>query len=157
MRFYLKYIEKNKSKIEGNHFDNISLSALPGLEGMMGLQFENLALNNRKFIWEKLHIYPESIVTDNPYFQRPQLRKKGCQIDYLIQTRTNLLYACELKFSKQEIKSDVISEVKQKLEQFYLPRGFSIMPVLIHVNGVSESVNEAQYFSHIINFSDLLE
>ena len=123
----------------------------------MGLQFENLVLNNRKFIWERLNLYVENIVTDNPYFQRPQIRKKGCQIDYLIQTRTNVLYACEIKFSKQELKSSVIAEVMKKLDCFYLPRGFSIMPVLIHVNGVCDSVIDQQYFSHIINFGDLLE
>lgn len=156
LRFYLKYINKNKNKIANNHFDKRSLTTLPGLHNIMGLQFENLVLNNREFIWKKINIYPEEIVTDNPYFQRPQLRKKGCQIDYLIQTKTNVLYACEIKFSKYEIKSEIIDEMKQKINNFSLPRGFSIMPVLIHVNGVSESVDDEQYFSHIINFSDIL-
>ncbi len=157
LRFYLKYIEKNKNKIASKHFNSKSLSTLPGLDSIMGLQFENLVLNNRSFIWKKLNIYPEDIVTDNPYFQRQQLRKMGCQIDYLIQTRTNALYACEIKFSKQEVRPEVISEVKQKLDHFYLPKGFSIMPVLIHVNGVSDSINDEQFFSHVINFSELLE
>lgn len=156
LRFYLKYIDKNKNKIETKHFDNQPLSMLPGYSSIMGLQFENMVLNNRDFIWKKTHIYPADIITDNPYFQRPQLRKKGCQIDYLIQTKNNVLYACEIKFSKQEVKSDVISQMQQKINQFYLPRGFSIMPVLIHVNGVMDSVIDAQYFSHIIDFSDLL-
>ena len=156
LRFYLKYIDKNKNKIETKHFDNQSLSALPGFTSIMGLQFENLVLNNRDFIWKRLHIYPEDIVTDNPYFQRPQIRKKGCQIDYLIQTKTNVLYACEIKFSKETIKPEVIPQMQEKIKQFYLPRGFSIMPVLIHVNGVTESVIDAQYFSHLIDFSELL-
>ena len=107
MRFYLKYIAKNKGKIEAGHFDQQPLSALPGFDSMMGLQFENLVLNNRPFIWQKLHLYPHDIITDNPYFQRAQIRKKGCQIDYLIQTKTQVLYACEIKFSKQEIKTTV--------------------------------------------------
>ncbi len=157
LRFYLKYIEKNKNKIETKHFEKQALSALPGFNSIMGLQFENLVLNNRDFIWKKLHLYPTDIVTDNPYFQRPQLRKKGCQIDYLIQTKTNVLYACEIKFSKEEVKSDVIDQMRQKIDNFYLPRGFSIMPVLVHVNGVSESISEQEYFSHIINFAELFE
>jgi len=157
LRFYLKYIEKNKNKIETKHFDNQSLSALPGYASIMGLQFENMVLNNREFIWKKLHIHPGEIITDNPYFQRAQLRKKGCQIDYLIQTKTNVLYACEIKFSKDGVKPDVIQQMQQKIEQFYLPRGFSIMPVLIHVNGVTDSVIDSQYFSHIIDFSALLK
>lgn len=156
LRFYLKYIDKNKHKIAGKHFENEPLSMLPGFDSIMGLQFENLVLNNRAFIWEKLHLYPADMITDNPYFQRPQLRKKGCQIDYLIQTKTNVLYACEIKFSKKAITSKIINEMKQKLDAFSLPRGFSIVPVLIHVNGVSEKLIEQQYFSHIINFSDLL-
>ncbi len=123
---------------------------------VMGLQFENLVLNNRDFIWKNLHVYPAEIVTNNPYFQRQQIRKKGCQIDYLIQTKTNVLYACEIKFSKREINSSVIEEVKKKIDAFYLPKGFSIMPVLIHVNGVGEDLVDKDYFSHIINFSELL-
>ena len=156
LRFYLKYIDKNKNKIETKHFDTQSLSALPGFDSIMGLQFENLVLNNRDFIWQKLHLYPNTIVTDNPYFQRVQLRKKGCQIDYLIQAKTNVLYACEIKFSKEKVLGDVVEEMQKKIEAFYLPRGFSILPVLIHVNGVSDAVVESDYFSHIIDFSELL-
>jgi AAA+ ATPase superfamily predicted ATPase len=156
LRFFLKYIEKNKNKIESKHFENQPLSTLPGFDSIMGLQFENLVLNNRDFIWKKLHIHPGDIITDNPYFQRAQLRKKGCQIDYLIQTRMNVLYACEIKFSKNEIKPEIVQQMKQKLDNIFLPRGFSIMPVLIHVNGITEGVTDTQYFSHIVNFSDLL-
>ena len=157
LRFYLKYIDKNAHKIEGGFFENNALSVLPGFDSIMGLQFENLVLNNRSFIWKKLHIYPAEIVTNNPYFQRQQIKKKGCQIDYLIQTKSNVLYACEVKFSKKEISSEVIAEIKKKLDAFYLPIGFSIMPVLIHVNGVSDDLVEKGYFSHIINFSELLK
>ncbi len=157
LRFYLKYIAPNLNKIEGKHFEHQSLSVLLGFESIMGLQFENMILNNRDFIWEKLHLYPSEIITNNPYFQRPQLRKRGCQIDYLIQTKANVLYACEIKFLRQEIQSDILDEMKKKIADFYLPRGFSIMPVLIHVNGVSEAVIESGYFSHIIDFKELLE
>lgn len=156
LRFYLKYISKNKNKIETKHFDQQSLSMLPGFSSIMGLQFENMVLNNREFIWKKLHIHHGDILIDNPYFQRQQIRKKGCQIDYLIQTKTNVLYACEIKFSKDAIKAEVIQQMQDKISQFYLPRGFSIMPVLIHVNGVTDAVADAEYFSHLIDFSSLL-
>jgi hypothetical protein len=156
LRFYLKYVEKNKIKIENNYFEKISLSTFPAFNAIMGLQFENLVLNNRSFIWEKLNLNPQDIVTDNPYFQRQQLRKKGCQIDYLIQTKMKLLYACEIKFSKDILRSDVIEEMHKKLDRFYLPRGYSIQPVLIHVNGVADSVVDADYFSQLIDFTELL-
>ena len=87
----------------------------------MGFQFENLVLNNRKFIWNELRIYPEEIINDNPYFQNQQTRRKACQIDYMIQLKTNVLLACEIKFYKSEIKRDIIEETKSKLENLYLP------------------------------------
>jgi len=156
VRFYLKYIEKNRQKIEDRHFNMMALSNLPGFSSMMGLQFENLVLNNREFIWKKLHIFPENIVMDNPYFQRAQIRQAGCQIDYLIQMKTKVLYLCELKFSLEPLDQAVIQEVKEKMNRIVLPRGFSILPVLVHVNGVNERVKESEYFSHLIDFNELL-
>ncbi len=95
-------------------------------------------------------------MTDNPSFQKPRLRQKGCQIDYLIQTRSNVLYLCEIKFSKQLLKSNIIEEILEKQKRFSLPRGFSLLPVLIHINGVADAVMDADYFSHVIDFSELL-
>ena len=66
---------------------------LPGWESMMGLQFENLVLNNHKLIQNKLRINPEDIICDNHYYQRASKRRPGCQIDYLIQTKFKTLYA----------------------------------------------------------------
>ncbi len=157
LRFYLKYIENNKIKIEEDFFANQALSSLPNFDSIMGLQFENLVLKNREFIWQKLNIHKADILTNHPYFQRPQQRRRGCQIDYLIQLKTNILYACEIKFSKQEIDSAVIAEVKTKLDRLYTPKGFSVLPVLIHVNGVSDGVVDAGYFSHVVDFRELLE
>ena len=118
----------------------------------MGLQFELLVLNNRRLIWEQLGLAPEDIICNNPFFQRPTQRHAGCQIDYMIQTRFNTIYICEIKFSKSEIKSAVIEEVKEKISSLSLPKHFSYRPVLIQVNGVSEEVGESGYFSSILNF-----
>ncbi len=156
LRFYLKYIGPYQGRIEKNHFTNKSLTTLPGFESIIGLQFENLVLKNRAFIWKKLNLYPENIISDNPYFQRAQVRAKGCQVDYLIQTNTNVLYACEIKFSNQEIKPGVIKEIQQKFNHLTRPKGFSLMPVLIHVNGASNAVVESEYFYQIIDFGELL-
>lgn len=157
IRFYLKYIEKNRERIENGHFNNKSLASLPGWASMIGLQFENLVLNNREFIWKKLNLNPEDIISDNPFFQRKTSKIPGCQIDYLIQTRLNTLFACEIKFSKLEIKLDVVAEMQEKLKSLSLPKGFSCFPVLIHVNGAQESVNDAGYFLECIDFSESLQ
>ncbi|WP_342270684.1 AAA family ATPase [Rickettsia endosymbiont of Orchestes rusci] len=156
LRFYLKYIVRNKNKILTHGFENISMATFPEWDTIMGLQFENLILRNRIKIKEFLGIKAEDIVADNPFFQRKTLKQAGCQIDYLIQTRFNVLFICEIKFSKREIKSNVIKEVQEKVDRMILPKGFACCPVLIHVNGVEETVIEKRYFREIIDFSELL-
>ena len=134
-----------------------SVSSLPGWSTILGFQFENLVLNNRQFIQKKLKLRPENIVSENPFFQHATKRQPGCQIDYLIQTSFNTLFACEVKFSRQEIKSDIIQEMKRKLDNLIKPRGFSCFPVLIHVNGVHDSVVDSNYFTEIIDFCEIIE
>ena len=155
LRFYLKYIEPHKAKIINERFFYTSLSRLPAWDTIMGFQFENLVIASRQLLWKHLPFSPADIVNDNPFFQRKTKRNKGCQIDYLIQTRYNALFACEIKFSKNMIQSDVIVQVKEKIARLSQPRGFSCWPVLIHVNGVSDSVINSGYFSQIIDFSSL--
>ena len=123
----------------------------------MGLQFENLVLNNRHKVKEILGIKPEEVIYDNPFFQHKTSRQLGCQIDYLIQTRFGNLYVIEIKFSKHLIKTDIISEMKHKIENLKIPRHISCRPVLIHVNGISDDVMESAYFANIIDFGQLLE
>lgn len=151
LRFYLKYIEPNKKKIEKQ-----GLKLLPQWQSAMGLQFENLVLGNRKTVQKILGIDSSEIVNDNPFFQRKASDRQGCQIDYMIQTKFGTCYLCEIKFSAQEITKSVIDEVKQKIKSLALPKNISIRPVLIHVNGVDESVLESDFFSSIIDFNDLI-
>jgi AAA+ ATPase superfamily predicted ATPase len=157
LRFYLKCIAPNHNKIERDSYNNKSLALLPGWDGIMGLQFENLVLNNRETIQKILNIKPEDIIYDNPYFQKQTARQEACQIDYLIQTRFDTLYVCEVKFSKYPIKKEVVFEVQEKARKLKVPRNISRRAVLIHVNGVSEELIDCQYFSNIINFGQLLD
>lgn len=157
IRFYLKYIEKNRSKIERKAFAFKSLTSLPEWNAIMGLQCENLVLHNREQIRGLLHIPPEDVVCENPFFQKKTARVPGCQIDYLIQTKFGTLYVCEVKFSKNPIGSSILEEMEAKLKALQLPRGFSLRPVLIHVNGVTEEVADADFFAAIIDMAQLLQ
>jgi hypothetical protein len=76
--------------------------------------------------------------------------------DYLIQTKFNTLYICEIKFSKEPIGLSVVKEVQQKVDRIARPKGFSVRPVLIHVNGVTDAVLESDFFAKIIDFGQLL-
>lgn len=155
IRFYLKFIEPNKEKILAD-----TMRSLPASwDSIMGLQFENLILskNNRLKIYELLGIPLESITQANPFLQTKTIRRQKCQIDFLIQTKEGSLYVCEINYKKDEINSSVIPEVKEKVKKLKRKKYMSCRPVLIHVNGVSESVKKSDYFVKIIDFSKFLD
>ena len=156
-RFYLKYIEPVSTQIDRGSFTHKTLASLPQWHSIMGLQFENLVLANRRLIQHALHLHPIDIITDNPFFQNATQRQAGCQIDYLIQTRSGSLYACEIKFSQHAVGYGIIAEMEQKLSRVSYPKGLSIRPVLIYVNGVDNMVKEADYFAALIDFSEYLK
>ncbi len=156
LRFFLKYIQPNYNKIIKGHFIKKPMSGLSGWDSIMGFQFENLVLRNRKFILEKLDISPSDVVYDNPFFQRKTKKQLGCQIDYLIQTKFRTLYLCEIKFSKSPITSTVMNEVQEKMNRLKISKGFSCLPVLIHVNGCNEVIEKSDFFVQIIDFKEYL-
>ncbi len=157
LRFYLKYILPNKVQIENGLFASASLTSLPGWESVMGLQFENLVTHNRQSLWKMMGITPSDIVADGPFFQTQTALQPGCQIDYLIQTRFHTLYVCEIKFSKDPIGMDILKQMEEKREALKIPKQFSIRPILIHVNGVSDRVLDTRYFDKVIDFSQILQ
>lgn len=161
LRFYLKYIQPHQEQIEQPHQEQIETGQLrrlpPGWHSIMGLQFENLVVNNGAILCKLLGISPAEIVFANPYLQTKQARRAGCQIDYMIQTRFNCLYICEIKFMQGPIGMDVIEEVRKKMQLLQIPRGFSCRPILIHVNGVTESVADSGFFAQIVDFAEFLK
>jgi hypothetical protein len=153
LRFYLKYIAPNLPRIEQDRYQ-INPAQWPTI---FGLQFENLVLSNRSRVLELLYIDPHDVIWDSPYFQGTTKRHSGCQVDYLIQTRDRTLYLCEIKFSMHPLSGEVIKQVETKMKALPIPRGFSIRPILIHVNGVSDQVRAQEFFSRTLDFNQLLQ
>lgn len=156
VRFYLKYIYPFQERIEKEDFQDRALSTLLGWDTIMGLQFENLVIKNRKKLHQILKINPNEIIQDGPYFQKTTTKQQGCQIDYMIQSKYNSLTICEIKFSKNPISPSVIPEVQDKIKALNLPKNMSYRPILIHVNGVEDNLIGEEYFSEIIDFSEFL-
>lgn len=153
LRFYLKYIEPNQTKIKQE-----KIQTLPAWDSIMGYQFENLVLNNRKSLYKLLSLPVDEIVYDNPYFQQQTKTHSGCQIDLLIQTRYLILYLVEIRFSLDPIDTKVIEDVQEKIDRLQTDKKrFSLRPILVHVNGVTPKLQESHFFTKIIDFSQLLE
>jgi len=156
LRFYIRYIETNLAKIEQGSYLDLPLSSLPGWEPVFGFQLENLLLKNRPLLYKALGIHPQDIVIDNPYFQKRADEKKGCQIDYLVQLRSNTLYICEVKMRRRELGLEVIDEMKSKIAALALPKGFGVAPVLLHLGPVSDALLSSSYFYRIIDIAELV-
>lgn len=157
MRFYLKVIEPNLSKISAGAFQELHLSSFPGFESHLGLQLEYLLLQNRPMLLKAVGISPADIVCDGPYRQTATTTHRGCQIDYLIQTVTKNLFVCEFKFRRRELGIEILSEIEDKIAALKVPRGFASVPVLFHLSGVSSTVATSSYFYRIVDIADFLE
>lgn len=155
LRFYLKYIAPNRSRIDKGSFSDSGMGHFPGWDSIMGLQFENLVVHNRKTLWKIINLSPEDILMDGPFFQTQTSRQPGCQIDYMIQTR-HTLYLFEIKFSKNPIGQKVIRDIEEKRKRLKIPKFYSIRLILVHVNGVEENVIDDHYFDKIIDFGQIL-
>ena len=154
LRFYLKYLEPIKDKIEKGLLREVALESLAEWETIMGLQFENLVLNNIHTICSLLAININTVKSASPYFQKKTQRKLPCQIDLLIETKFTF-YVCEIKFRKM-IAKKVISEVQEKIERLKLPKGYTVRPVLIYSGALASGVKKDGYFDNVIEFDTLL-
>jgi len=130
---------------------------MPGFEAHIGLQLEQLLLQNRTLLLQSIGVYISDIVSDGPFRQSKTTKSSGCQIDYLVQTTTRNLFVCEFKFKRRELGVDIIEQMKSKVQALKVPRGFASIPVLFHIGGVSSSVATSGYFYRIIDIADFLE
>ena len=154
IRYYLKYIFPRREQISNHLLEDLHLDDLKGWSSIVGLQFENLVINNLKVILKILQIPPSSILSASPHFQRQTKNKDQCQIDLLIQTHKNI-YPCEIKF-KQEIDATVCDEMEIKLKKMKFTSSRSVRPVLIYHGELRRPDKIKETFTHTIRFKDLL-
>jgi uncharacterized protein len=157
LRFQLKYVEPYRDLIEQGSYKKTAVGKLPGWDSIMGFQLESLLLTNREFLFQTLGLDPSIVTCDNPFIQTPTTRRKGCQIDYLIQTKLNSLIICEFKFSRNELNSSILNELKEKSEALSAPKGFGKALALFHIGGVSSKVEESPLLYRAVDLRDCLE
>lgn len=158
LRFYLKYIQPLKDKIQTGAKTLLSISELKNFDSILGLQFENLILANRKKLHELLNIPDSEIRSSSPHVQRKRVKTKGaCQIDLLIHTFLDVFYLCEFKCQKQMDKG-IIEEVQRKMDVLSVPRRSALKPVLVYEGEISpkNEVEFQEFFYKMIPFREFL-
>ena len=152
-RFYLKYIEPMKSVIDVGAYSFVSVDGLVGWDSIVGLQFENLVVNNVTEIMPRLNLGRTLIESAAPY-RRSGGGKGGVQIDLLVQTR-HCNYVVEIK-RQREIGREVVEEVAEKMRRLPVPRGKSVRPVLVYDGHLAPIVETEGFFDAIVSFRELL-
>ena len=156
-RFYLKYIEPRKNMIKRGTYRFASLAALPDWNAVMGLQFENLIVNNAMELVPLMGIGNSTVESAAPYRNVRKNRKGvkvGCQIDLLLQT-PKAAYVVEVK-RRNEIGPEVEDEVRERMRRLPLRNGMSKRPVLVYDGRLDPSVEGGGFFSAVISGRRLL-
>ena len=155
-RFYLKYVAPRKMQIEMGSYRFASIAALTDWNVVMGLQFENLVVNNAMTLLPFLHIGNAVVESAAPYrnTRRGADAGNGCQIDLLIQT-PRTAYVVEIK-RRRELGVEIIDEVERKIKRLPLRKGMSSRPVLVFDGELHPAVEASGYFDAVIPFRRLL-
>lgn len=156
-RFYLKYIEPRKKQIVRGTYRFASLSALPDWNAVMGLQFENLIVNNAMEVVSHFGIGNTTVESAAPYRSMRKSRNgdtRGCQIDLLVQT-PRTAYVVEVK-RQNEIGPEIEGEVWDRMSRLPLRKGMSKRPVLVYDGHLSPSVEGDGFFAAVVSGRKLL-
>ena len=155
-RFYLKYIEPEKSVIDKGAFSLGTLDSLEGWESVMGLAFENLVVNNVRDLVVPLGFGSAHVVSASPYCRAASRKGEhgGVQVDLLVQTRRAM---CVVEVKRQrEIGRNVIDEMAKKVSRIPHRDGISVRTALIYEGHLAPIVEADGYFDAIIPFGTLL-
>jgi len=158
VRFYLKYVAPHQAEIERGVFRYASLNALPEWNAIMGLQFENLIVNNAMSLLPYLGIGNATILSAAPYRHAKKSldgTSRGCQIDLLIQTQRTA-YVVEVKRMRY-IGTEIEREVEEKIRRLPLRAGVSPRPVLVYDGELDPVVEGNGYFDAIVPAYKFLE
>jgi uncharacterized protein len=152
LRFYLKYIEPVRAQIKAGV---LKIPRQGSFDTFMGLQFQNLVLNNVPLILDVLRINPLHLRSAAPYFQNKTLRQEACQIDLLIDT-THAVHLCEIKF-RRRLGTGVAKDIDEKVQHLAIERTKSVRRVLIYMGELSAALEASGAFDQLISFGQLLQ
>ena len=153
-RFYLRYIEPSKDVIDAGAYSFVALDGLDGWNAIMGLQFENLVINNLPALLGPMNVRNALVESAAPYRRGKNKAGAGVQIDLLVQTK-RAHYVVEVK-RQREIGREVIGEVESKVAKFGHPQGKSIRTALVYDGALAPIVETDGYFDALIPFRSLL-
>lgn len=154
VRFYLKYIEPRKDAIRAGLYQFASLESLAGWDVVLGLQFENLVLNNLPVLAPRLGLGASIVTSAAPYYRKGGKKGDGVQIDLLVQTNKSV---CIVEIKRRVRISDSIeAEMAEKVRRLKVGKGKSVRTALVYEGSLSQKVIDDGYFDFLVPVAELL-
>ncbi len=153
-RFYLRYIQPRRETILNGFYKYVPLERMPGWETVMGLQFENLVLNNISALAPQIGLVGRNVLSAAPYFKSGRKNGHGLQIDYLVQL-PRCTYLIEIK-RMRKIGTAIEEEVQRKLSRLKLAPDRSVKLVLVYDGEIDPQIEENGFFDSLISADCLL-
>lgn len=154
LRFYFKYIEPNIKLISNNQRRNLFNQLVkPVWHPWLGFAFENFCLKNALYLAEIMG-FAECVIQWGPFFKRGD---KAFQINLIYLRSDKVVTICEIKYTQHLVPISVVHEVEKKCQLLEIPRGYTLERVLICRFGSEKSLQELNYFHHIIAAEDFFK
>lgn len=154
-RFFLRYVAGHIPEIESGVYTFSGVSLLPAWEAMMGLQFENLILNNISSVIPALGLGGRAILSAAPYRCMRSERGGGVQVDLLIQTAT-LAMIVEIK-RKKSLGLEVEDDLRQKVARLPVRKGMSVRTALVYAGQLSAALAASELIDACVPVEALLQ
>ena len=154
-RFFLRYIQPNARTIDNGSFRFNALETLKGWDTTLGLQFENLVIANLPRLLKALGMENVLLKSASPYRQLSTKRRKGCQIDLLLQSDRKV---CVVEIKRRAvIGREVVQEVESKVRALSLPSSVSVRTALVYDGALAKSVEADGYFDALVPVESLMK
>lgn len=128
--------------------------ALPEWNVILGLQFENLVLNNFRSLLKGLHLEGVQVFSAAPFSKVGKVGEKGVQVDLVIQTKKALVVV-EVR-RQGEIGESVEREVEEKVAKLKVRSGLSVRTALVYAGHLAKCVRSSGSFDVIVSAEELL-
>ena len=155
VRFYLKFIRPRITSIRSGSLGKFDVTALPGWNATLGLQFECLVRNNLPQLLPLIGMGSTVVTSVAPYSRNEGKRGSGLQIDLLVQTSRSVCVV-EIK-RRSRIAASVEDDVREKVRRLHLPREVSVRTALVYAGELAQEIRESNYFDFLVPVERMLE
>lgn len=109
-------------------------------DSFMGKAFERICCDHADAIARAVGF--QQVQDVGTYWQQATRRKKGVQIDLIVECDAHTLLICECKWSRRSCGTEAVDELKNRMSLFPNPKKQTLVPALISASGFTREVKK---------------